>query len=169
LPDYVERVSADGKPSGAETTLVPIVPVDQGDEVPAAAMIAVTATPPAALLAEVIWGLASHTGSLRQADGDPGSLYWFALNLGDAILCAVIAFALTRRYAFTRAGRIGWAAAVLLLGPAVLLTLLAIYTWPARERCPACGRKRVVTHESCDHCKAGFAPPAADGTEILVA
>ncbi len=150
LPDYAARISPDGKTS-AEVMLPPIEPVTP--DYVLASLIGMAAMPPVGLFV---------------GHDLPGSAS-ISLCLVDSVLCAAIAFALGRRYAFTRAGRIGWTIAVLLLGPAALLTLFAIYYWPARERCLSCGRKRVVKHETCDHCTARFPSPATDGTEILIA
>ena len=91
-----------------------------------------------------------------------------AICLLGALGCAALALIWARRYAFSRAGTIAWTAGVFLLGPAGLLTMLVIRVWPARERCPSCGRMRVVTRERCEHCAAAFPSPRADGTEILM-
>jgi hypothetical protein len=168
LPDYQERISPDGKPAG-ELALPPIEYTGHVEE-RAPELVAGAVSPPAGLLVVALFeGFVKHTLPLQKLAGDPSVQRIIALCLIDAVLCAVIAFGLTRRYAFSRTGRFSWTIAVLLLGPAALLTLFATHSWPALERCPSCGRKRVVTHERCDHCEAGFQPPAADGTEILVA
>ena len=80
---------------------------------------------------------------------------------------ALICFVLTRRYAFSRLHCIGWGLYGLLWGPVGLLLLLALQEWPARIPCPKCGRLRVVTRDTCEHCGARHAQPAADGTEIF--
>jgi hypothetical protein len=166
LPDYAQRISAAGKP-GTELELPPIQIT--GRDNPLSTLL-VLGAPPAALLASLAWDGVTRPSSLRQSTSEPWSqLLISILYLISVVVYASIAYGLTRRYAFTRASRIGWTIAVLLLGPAALLTLIATHAWPARERCPSCGRKRVVTHETCGHCNAGFLPPAADGTEILVA
>ena len=61
----------------------------------------------------------------------------------------------------------GWTIAGLLLGPAGTLMLIALRDWPAREPCPACGKKRVVDRELCEHCGAPFPPPTPDGTQVF--
>ena len=46
-----------------------------------------------------------------------------------------------------------------------VLTLIALEERPARERCPACGKRRAVSRASCEHCRAAWPAPALDGTE----
>ena len=82
---------------------------------------------------------------------------------GSALVC----FMLTRRHAFSRWHCIGWALCGLLGGPMGLLLLLALQEWPARIPCPKCGKIRVVTRDTCEHCGAPHAAPALDGTEIF--
>ncbi len=90
-----------------------------------------------------------------------------ALMLLSAGASALVCFLLTRRYAFSRPHRLGWALCGLLWGPAGLLLLLALQEWPARIPCPKCRRPRVVTRDLCEHCGAAHAAPAPDGTEIF--
>lgn len=71
------------------------------------------------------------------------------------------------RYAIERGQLRGWLAGGFLGGPAVLLTLIALREWPAREVCAGCGKKRVVDRDRCEHCGSEFAPPVHDGTEIF--
>lgn len=82
-------------------------------------------------------------------------------------LSALLAVLIGRRCAWSRAGRVAWAFGTFWLGLYGILLLVALDTWPARERCPHCGRKRVVTQERCEHCGAGFAVPPPDGAEIF--
>jgi len=60
-----------------------------------------------------------------------------------------------------------WTAIGFVLGPLGVLLMLSLIEWPVRETSPACGRKRVVTRERCEHCDAPFAAPPVDGTEIF--
>ncbi len=90
-----------------------------------------------------------------------------ALTLVSAVACALVCFLLARRYAFSRARRIGWALCGFLWGPAGLLLMVCLQEWPARVACPGCGKARVVARDTCEHCGAPHAPPAADGTEIF--
>ena len=43
--------------------------------------------------------------------------------------------------------------AVIITGVDVLL-LLALQDWPARVACPGCGKPRLVTRDTCEHCGA---------------
>jgi hypothetical protein len=90
-----------------------------------------------------------------------------ALMLLAAGVSALICFVLTRRHAFSRWHCVGWALCGLLCGPVGLLLLLALQEWPARIPCPKCGKLRVVTRDTCEHCGAPHTAPASDGTEIF--
>jgi hypothetical protein len=102
------------------------------------------------------------------ADTTSGVLYGFAaLTLLSAAACALVNYLLARRYAFSRAGRAGWALGGFLFGWVGLLLMLALHDWPARVRCPSCGRPRRVDRDRCEHCGAAHAAPALDGTEVF--
>jgi hypothetical protein len=94
-------------------------------------------------------------------------LAFAALSLLSAAACALVCFLLARRYAFSRARRIGWALGGLLFGWVGLLLMLALQEWPARVACPGCRKPRVVSRDTCEHCGAPHAAPALDGTEIF--
>ena len=101
-------------------------------------------------------------------DRNSGLLFGFsALTLLSAAVCALVWFLLARRYAFSRAERIGWALCGFMFGWVGLMLMLALQEWPARVRCPACGQPRRVDRDRCDHCGAPHVPPAPDGTEIF--
>jgi predicted amidophosphoribosyltransferase len=53
------------------------------------------------------------------------------------------------------------------LGLLGVFLFLSLVERPARDRCPSCGKPRVVNRNRCEHCGAEFTPPAADGTEIF--
>ena len=72
-----------------------------------------------------------------------------------------------RRYNFSFAAQIAWAMFHILSGLPGFLAFLAVYDWPARERCPKCNKFRAVNRQQCEHCAADFPPPARDGTEIF--
>jgi hypothetical protein len=80
---------------------------------------------------------------------------------------AFVCLVLTRRHAFSHLRCFGWALCGLLWGPVGLLLLLALQEWPARVPCPKCGKPRVVTRDTCEHCGAAHAVPTPDGTEIF--
>jgi hypothetical protein len=101
---------------------------------------------------------------------DTGSglfLGFTGLSLLSAAACALACFLLTRRYAFSRARRAGWALCGLLFGWVGLALMLALQEWPARVPCPSCRRPRRVDRERCEHCGAPHAAPVADGTEVF--
>jgi hypothetical protein len=107
-------------------------------------------------------------GSGREIVSPPGVVPGFvALMLLSAAACAVACFLLGRRATFSRARLAGWSLCGLVFGPVGLLLLLALQMLPARIRCPACGRPRVVDRDRCEHCGAAHARPAPDGTEIF--
>jgi hypothetical protein len=98
----------------------------------------------------------------------PGLVAGFvALMLLSSAACAVTCFFLARRATFSWARVVGWSLCGLVFGPVGLLLLLALQMLPARVRCPACGRARVVDRDRCEHCGAPHARPAPDGTEIF--
>lgn len=102
--------------------------------------------------------------------GDTSSGVWFgftALTLLSAAACALICFVAARRYAFSRAGCIGWTMVGFFFGWAGLLLMLVLREWPARITCPACRRPRRVDCDRCEHCGSPHAAPTADGTEIF--
>ena len=82
-------------------------------------------------------------------------------------LSAFLAWMSATRYAFKSSTRIAWTIAIFLLGPLGLLLMRSLFDWPALEKCPACGKRRVVTREECEHCGQTFGAPASDGTEIV--
>jgi hypothetical protein len=102
------------------------------------------------------------------ARADGGVVFAFAaLSLLSAAACTLACFLLARRYAFFRIRRIGWALGGLLFGWVGLLLMFALHEWPARVTCPGCRKARVVNRNTCEHCGAVHALPAADGTEIF--
>jgi hypothetical protein len=95
------------------------------------------------------------------------SFVWISLVAG---LCGgVLTWLVARRCGLSRRDRFLWMFVSALLGLPGLLTLLALRPWPARVVCSACGKRRIVMHEQCDHCGAAFSEPKRDGTEIFEA
>ena len=93
---------------------------------------------------------------------------WY-LFLCFALVSAVCAFVITRRFSFS-SGRVWfWTTMGFVFGPVGLFTLLCLESWPARECCDACGRPRLVTRSQCEHCGAEWPAPQPDGTEIFEA
>ncbi|MEO7715448.1 MAG: zinc ribbon domain-containing protein [Capsulimonas sp.] len=108
--------------------------------------------------------LAAH--SVSGADKSVGDQL-MVIAFVTALLCAPFGWLIGVRCAVNRRACFGWALACFILGVPSLLTLIALRSWPARVSCPACGMKRIVDHERCEHCGAPFPPPARDGTEIM--
>jgi hypothetical protein len=96
----------------------------------------------------------------------PETARW-AVAILSSLISAAAAFLHGRRYAFPAGRLTSWTVVALLLGPLGYLLMLALIEWPAREPCPACRKKRVVTREHCEHCGEPFAAPPKDGTEIF--
>jgi hypothetical protein len=97
-----------------------------------------------------------------------GLVFGFAaLTLLSAMVCALVCFLLTRRYAFSHAWCIGWTLCGFFYGWVGLVLMLALQEWPARIACPSCRQPRRVDRERCEHCGAAHALPAPDGTEIF--
>jgi len=92
---------------------------------------------------------------------------WNLFSYALSVVIAAIGWRLLRRYEPSTKVAIGWTVFVLVLGIPGLLTLLVVQEWPAREACPKCQQPRAVDREACEHCAAGFAPPAKNGTEIF--
>jgi hypothetical protein len=93
---------------------------------------------------------------------------WFdGFMWGSAILCAAITLLIGRRCTLGVPKTLGWSAASLLLGPAGIVVMLGVTTWPARERCPACRRPRPAARRLCPRCRAPLAPSPRDGREIF--
>lgn len=80
----------------------------------------------------------------------------FVLSIAVAI---IVCDRITRRYAFSRAGRWTWRGLSVLLGLLAIPTLLSLHQWPSRVPCPRCSRPRRVDREMCEHCSQAF-PPA---------
>jgi hypothetical protein len=93
-------------------------------------------------------------------------VFWLLSSLSSLVSAATM-FARGRKFAFASGRKWTWTAIGFILGPFGFLLMLALIEWPARERCPACWRMRVVTHERCEHCSKPFVPPQHDGTEVF--
>lgn len=162
-PSYIVELDADGKELSRQT----VPPVSTSSASPAKALYGVV-TPPTVYL------LYSGSEAILDAHGKEAGLKASELLLPFAVLMilsaaasALACYLLSRRYAFSRARRIGWSLCGLLLGPYGLLLMLSLQEWPARIACPACRRLRVTTSKTCEHCGALQPSPTADGTEIL--
>ena len=101
--------------------------------------------------------------------GTPSGLIpaYLAMMLLSAAACAIGCFLQARRYAFSTGQRIGWAFVGWFFGWVGLVLMLVLQEWPWCIACPKCRQRRVVTRDECEHCGAGHAAPAPDGTEIF--
>jgi hypothetical protein len=175
LPEYVLEFSPDGREL-KRTELPPLYPSN-----PEAWYTGLWAAlvPLAAAIANVAWAVllsalgdvdgAVMLANLRREFMSGWSPFLVASFLALAVsivVCTVLTLWIARRYAFSRQARNWWALLAFLGGPAALLLLAALRDWPARENCSACGQKRVVDREECEHCGAPYPAPVADGTEI---
>jgi hypothetical protein len=93
--------------------------------------------------------------------------YDFGSCLAGALLALLFCNRRLRKYPFSRGEKTTWRLLMLLMGPGALFALYALYDWPAKEPCPACGKMRVVNREHCEFCGALFTPPAPTGKEIF--
>jgi hypothetical protein len=94
------------------------------------------------------------------------SVVWI-LSFLASIVPAILDYRRSRKYTFS-AGRLTiWTGLAFVLGPIGFLLMICLLDWPVHEKCPACGRMRVVNRDLCEFCGAPFSPPPTDGTEIL--
>jgi hypothetical protein len=89
------------------------------------------------------------------------------LSTITSLVSAAVTFMRGRKYAFGNRRLWLWTFLGFALGPVGIALMLSLLDWPVFEKCPACGQRRVVTHERCEHCSKPFAPPQRDGTEIF--
>jgi len=89
------------------------------------------------------------------------------LSLLDGIVWAASAWPIARRRTITKQSAAAWPLFAFWFGIPAVVTMLALVPNPAQVACPGCGRRRVVTRETCEHCGAPFAGPTRDGTEIF--
>jgi DNA-directed RNA polymerase subunit RPC12/RpoP len=88
--------------------------------------------------------------------------------IGAGALISIIAMlCISRRLEWTVGLTLVWIAATVFVGAGAVIAALALYDWPARVACPACGKKRLVTKAICKHCGATWPLPLADGNEIF--
>ncbi len=126
-------------------------------------------TPIAGLLAFVLIGAMIGDPVVFPGMSDHPGVWAYAafILIVGAVLWALLAFGITRRYLITRRQTWGWAVAGFVLGPVGVITLLILRDWPARVTCASCGRMRVVDQDRCGHCGAAFPPSAPTGRELF--
>ena len=86
-----------------------------------------------------------------------------------AILSAVLAWLYAKRAGLTGIGAAAWTVGCLLLGVSGLLLLISLHSLPAREVCPSCGKRRLVTNTNCEHCGADWPANVLQPTDIFAA
>ncbi len=112
------------------------------------------------------WWINAATGPKKIEWSDLSDL---SASFTLSFVCVIAGFLLGRRYSFTARQQTIWAVYHLFFGIPGLLAFVAVQEWPARERCPGCGKLRIVQNESCEHCGVGFSAPKKNGTEIFEA
>jgi hypothetical protein len=103
----------------------------------------------------------------RAAHSPFGAYTIIPLAFGFVMLFAMLALA--RRTPLSGKAKFGWAILTLLLGFPALVLLLSLFDRIATVSCHSCNKRRLVTHEHCEHCNAPFPPPPAEGIEVFAA
>jgi hypothetical protein len=169
LSDHIVRIAPDGR----EVERIDLPDIKNPQEAPALYMgLYGLLTPLLGVIvyAGVLFARPAEFHSLldmMNRGGTPTVMVFFVSMIVSAIVFGLLAHRLARNHAFSKRVRLGWTAAAVALGPSAFLTMLSLYEWPQREPCPACGKRRVVSRDLCEHCEAAFAPPPRDGTEIF--
>ena len=89
------------------------------------------------------------------------------LSLSAGFFCALAGWWLGQRHNLSIGARVGWSLFLFVCGIPGLLTFLSVQEWPAREKCPGCGKLRAVDREECEHCGAKFHASEPNGTEVF--
>ncbi|MBN8711157.1 MAG: hypothetical protein BGO12_01210 [Verrucomicrobia bacterium 61-8] len=100
----------------------------------------------------------------KAKDRNKALIYWMVATI-VGLVCAGAVQVPLRRTEF-KGQRLGWTLFVFFFSLGGLLAFWIANDWPRRIACPACGRKRSVERETCEHCGAGWPAPKQDGTEI---
>jgi hypothetical protein len=106
-----------------------------------------------------------RASNIRHSTGQ--LLTWWLIPFLEGALFAALAFTRGRRFAFSSRRLSLWTTICFLLGPLGYSLMLSLLEWPALEKCPACGRSRLVTRDYCEHCSKPFHSPDVDGTEVF--
>jgi len=99
--------------------------------------------------------------------GSRGTRVALPSALLSGLISALLLLPIALRLRWSRTATAAWAAGCFAIGPALVLTVLALYGWPALVPCASCGRKRIVTRDLCEHCGAAWPEAAPDATEIF--
>lgn len=172
LPEYYYRYAPDGKPE--KQWVLPYVGSHRETRPPMAyAWEVLTPTWHNIYRLATAW-IGGKMGINESALDWNDILHWWSVTRVEWLIaflagipCAIVAVIKARPYQLRTGETIFWAVFVLLGGVTGLLVFLALKEWPARIPCPVCKNPRMVDHDECEHCHAGWQPPQHDGTEIL--
>jgi ribosomal protein L32 len=89
------------------------------------------------------------------------------LSIIAAILSACVVVAQSRRRRWDRGLTLKWAIGALFLGIYAPMLISMFLQAAPLEKCAACGKKRIVTREHCEHCGVSFAEAPHTGAEIF--
>ncbi len=90
-----------------------------------------------------------------------------SLSIASCAVFGIIGLLLVRRYRLAAGASVAWTLFMLAFGLPGVLTFFCAQEFPRREACSNCGKPRAVDREQCEHCAAGFPPPAKVGIEIF--
>jgi len=167
MPSYVVEIS----PSGKENARTTLPPLSQPQALPRwhermlSSLIPLVVYIVATIVSLVkIWlgysdGEMEWASMREQFHHDPtGAVIVILTLLTITVATAVITLRITRRYAFSTAGRRFWTVMAVFVGPAALFTLLGLHQWPALVPCPSCNKRRRVDRDRCPDCGQPFPP-----------
>ena len=123
----------------------------------------------AALLLNRESGITSSPIYLTLSGNERTSPLFYAVTSICAILSAIFGWLYARRAGLATFGVVGWAIGCLLLGVSGLLLLISLHSLPAREVCPSCGKRRLVTNALCEYCGTAWPARALQPTDIFAA
>jgi hypothetical protein len=104
---------------------------------------------------------------LMVLNATPGCIPLLIGSAIGGILFALVTWRIARRCAFGRGLTWAWVVGNVFLSWTGVLVLIALRPIPALEICQSCGKPRVVTRETCEHCGASWPTVKRDGTEIF--
>lgn len=86
---------------------------------------------------------------------------------GVSLVLAVLAWFQASRTGFPTRNAWRWSLFVFCLGLPAFITFRLASDWPARVRCPRCGRKRPVETGECPSCHQNWPLPQPSGSEVF--
>jgi hypothetical protein len=92
---------------------------------------------------------------------------WFPLLVVYAVAMAMAVYVTRRERSRGNPSAVAWGILVFLLGPAGLLGYWLHRIWPARQRCPHCGKLAPCDRSSCLACQRPIPEPARIGIEVF--